>query len=139
MEHRRKVKSQGCHGGGTLSTTATRGCSMDGMGGLSVLEPELELGLRPVLERSADDGDEIEVKAAVERPLAKSGALSAERLEDEGLCRRGAGGGAHDDQDLDEDGQDLDKDGDDGDEAGRGFERFGGAEMEGGGAADTSS
>ena len=30
MEQRRRAKSQGCQGGGTLSTTATRGCSSDG-------------------------------------------------------------------------------------------------------------
>lgn len=33
QESKRRAKSHGCHLAGTLRTTATRGCSMDGCGG----------------------------------------------------------------------------------------------------------
>lgn len=89
MEARRKAKSHGCHGFGTFRTTATRGCSMDGMGGVGVDEGE------------AEDKAEGEAAVAAASPAAaESGeaeaedvVFSAERLEVERKRRRIMEGG----------------------------------------------
>ncbi len=99
----RRAKSQGCHIAGTLRTTATRGCSMDGWtGALSseaavrsrcclLVAARLLLGVVKSRDRSAGPGPVIVVVAAVVRvvlpppPAASVSVAAMVEVVDEGV------------------------------------------------------